>query len=121
MHLIPHSEETKKRISDKLKGVTPWNKGKKQLSITGEKHYLWSGNMVGYRALHTWINKNLGKASKCINGHIAKRYCWANKSGEYKRILSDWKEVCTSCNLRDGIKIHPRFEEGGVSYARSRI
>src|SRR3990167_325793 len=33
---------------------------------TGEKHPQWKGDQVGYRALHMWIERNLGKASKCM-------------------------------------------------------
>ena len=75
----------------------------------GNISWNWKGNDVGYNALHTWINKCLGKASKCINDHVASRYFWANISGEYKRDLSDWHELCQSCNQLDGVKIHYRF------------
>lgn len=77
------------------KGQVPWN---------------WKGDEVGYYALHAWIIRNWGKATKCVNGHIAKRYFWANISGEYKRDTSDWHELCQSCNQTDGIKIHERFK-----------
>lgn len=81
------------------KGQTPWNKG-----------LLLNERVVGYAGLHAWVKRQNGKAKKCINGHIAKRYYWANKSGEYKRDLNDWHELCQSCNERDGIKKHERFK-----------
>ena len=80
-----------------------------------ENHHSWKGNSVGYHALHSWVYRHLGKAIKCVNGHTAKIYYWANVSGEYKRELSDWHELCPSCNKLDGVKINPRFKQGGLS------
>lgn len=52
-----HTDDTKKKISEIQKGIrnspktefkkgmTPWNKGKKYLKITGEKHYNWRGGL----------------------------------------------------------------------------
>jgi ssDNA-binding Zn-finger/Zn-ribbon topoisomerase 1 len=104
------------------KGHIPWNKGlktglipksafkkgnsgywlgKKRPSITGKLSPSWKGNNVGYNALHAWVYRNLGKASKCIqcnNTKNSKRFEWANISREYKRDLSDWKELCSKCH-----------------------
>lgn len=106
-------------------GQVAWNKGLKIQTNTGKTHFKvghiplspfrkghminWKGDKVGYIGLHIWVRKQLGRASKCINGHIASRYFWANISGEYKRDLSDWHELCQSCNQTDGIKKHERF------------
>ena len=90
------SEESRKRISEGHKG---------------EKAYQWKGDSVGYENLHKWVRKQLGKPIKCVkcNTKEAKRYVWANISGEYKRDLSDWQELCNSCNLNDGVKVPNRF------------
>ena len=40
------TEETKKKISESLKGKTSWNKGKRYPQITGEKHPLWNGGVT---------------------------------------------------------------------------
>lgn len=69
----------------------------------------WKGNQVKYPALHQWINRHKGKANHCIYGHKARKYVWANISGDYKRDLSDYHSLCTSCNMTDGIKIAERF------------
>lgn len=78
-----------------LKGHIAWNKGIKE----GEGN-AWKGDSVGYGGLHQWVYKNLGKAIKCENGCMAKRYEWANISGEYKRDLDDFKQLCKSCHLK---------------------
>ena len=59
----------------------------------------------GYRALHEWINRKLGKANHCeINlSHSSKRFVWANISKLYKRDFSDWMQMCSSCNIKDRI------------------
>jgi hypothetical protein len=60
----------------------------------------WKGTNVGYQALHTWVKRNLGKASVCVFCATlsAKKYEWANVSHEYKRELTDWMSLCTKCH-----------------------
>lgn len=96
-----HTEEEKIRVRLTLSG-----------KFVGEKNWNWQGDKAGYAAIHTWLRRNLGNASRCVNGHIAKKYYWANISGEYKRDSSDYQELCNSCNMNDGIHIHPRFLGG---------
>lgn len=100
-----HSEETKEkiRLARKVQKVTP-----KMLEALannrGENGLLWKGNYVGYRALHRWVEKHLGKPTQCshcdkieLQGH---NIHWANKSGEYKRELSDWIRLCALCHKK---------------------
>lgn len=97
------------------KGQTPWNKGKawseemkQRLSdshkgkIFNDKHHTWKGDRVGYRALHEWVERRLGKPSKCADcgTTTAKHYDWASISRSCKRDLSDWKRLCRSCHFR---------------------
>lgn len=64
---------------------------------------------MSYRALHLWVERNLGKPDKCehccksgLSGH---QIHWANKSQEYKRELTDWLRLCVVCHKRyDGGK-----------------
>ena len=102
------TEEHKKKISDANRGKRPKNlswlhnhiTGKVRLDMLGNKNKFWKGDNVGYRALHTWVQTKLGKATMCENDptHISTRYHWANISQEYKRDLSDWRQLCPSCN-----------------------
>lgn len=86
----PHKEETKKKMA---------------LSHLGEKNHLWKGDNVGYRTLHEWVERHLGKAIMCMKNslHKSTRYHWANISKEYKRDLNDWIQLCPSCNCKDRI------------------
>lgn len=63
----------------------------------------WKGDNVGYRGLHLWVQKHLGKANHCEKdiSHKSTRYHWGNISKDYKRDLSDWMQLCPSCNLLD--------------------
>ena len=85
----PLSEESKRKVSE---------------SKQFEKNYNWKGDKVGYSALHKWVYKVLGKAKKCGNCETAEgRIEWANISGEYKRSVSDWEQLCRKCHMiKDG-------------------
>lgn len=56
---------------------------------------------VGYRAIHYWIEREMGKPSKCehclgeFSGH---KIHWANVSGKYLRDVNDWKRLCAKCH-----------------------
>ncbi len=96
------SDKHKKAMSDK----------RKALQLKEEKSARWKGDEIGYSGLHVWVKSSLGKPVGCSNGstHKAKRFVWANISGEYKRDLNDWQQLCNSCNKKDGVKIAERFQ-----------
>lgn len=81
--------------------VKAWNKGKEFPEKSGENHFNWKGDNVGRRTLHKWVEKYKGKPGKCelCQDENAKKYEWANKSGEYKRELSDWLRLCGKCHF----------------------
>lgn len=64
----------------------------------------WKGEEAGYVAKHMWIIKYYGKAHKCENpdckSRNAKRFEWANISGNYLRDVSDYKMMCPSCHRK---------------------
>ena len=68
------------------------------VSIGNKSNY--KGNKVGYWGLHRWLDKELGRPRKCEHcGTIkAKRYEWANISGEYKRDTKDFIRLCQKCH-----------------------
>lgn len=102
--------EHKEKISKALRGRKAWNTGLKGYTNkgsfkkgqnVGEKNCNWKGDQVGYIALHKWIYRHFGKPKKCeFCGKKKKKYYWANKTGEYKRMRKDWIQLCMSCHVR---------------------
>lgn len=95
------------------KGQPSWNKGLKGYragnkhhwfgrDVKGDKNPSWKGDKVGYRGLHYWVEQKLGKPNfceKCRNGKLKNRqYQWANISGKYLRVTTDWKRLCVKCH-----------------------
>jgi len=99
-HMKPHTEEAKLKMSKSKKG--------KHYSVATE--FKEKEGELSYIGLHEWVYRKLGMAKKCVNGHTAKIYYWGNISGEYKKDINDWHELCPSCNSTDGVKVHPRFK-----------
>jgi len=125
MHTTPHSEETKRKISETKKrqkivtstsfkkGCTPWNKGKKCPWVTernkknnpvktGEEHHNWKGDFTSYRNMHRWVVRHKGQPTKCehcgkdgLTGH---KIHWANVSREYHRDIDDYIRLCAKCH-----------------------
>lgn len=114
-----------------LRGNIPWNKGlggykinypkvrKLKISLStehksaiseavpkGDKHRSWRGGEVKRPALHEWITKQLGRPQSCqfCGCTNAKRFEWANKTGQYLRDLNDWLRLCTSCHRKYDLK-----------------
>lgn len=103
----PRSEETIRKISLAKIGKPSGRFGMKLEKNQGIKHFAWKGNKVGYRALHSWIERKLGKPDHCefcnqlppVGKGIKRSYFqWANKSHLYKREESDWLQLCYKCH-----------------------
>ncbi len=117
-----HSQESKEKMSASRLGRPAWNKGLKGFR-SGEKrpnvlpkgpdNGSWKGDSVGYRGLHIWVQLVLGKPDTCVlckkkgTGHAMH---WANISGEYKRLVSDWVRLCPKC--------HKEFDMETIAYKR---
>lgn len=60
----------------------------------------WKGEATGYSGKHSWIYRV--KGNKRICEHCGrtdkKKYEWANIDHKYRRVLSDYKRLCTSCH-----------------------
>lgn len=87
------NSEIKRKISKS-------KKGKPNFKTRESNHYRWKGSRVSYNGLHAWVTKYKNKPKKCEHcGTIkAKKYNWANVSGEYKRDLDDYIRLCKSCH-----------------------
>ncbi|NCD07107.1 MAG: hypothetical protein EOL97_13395 [Spirochaetia bacterium] len=114
--------ETRKKISNSLKGIIPWNKGKKmsdefRKKISNnlkerqfkENNPIWKGNNVKYQGIHQWIRRKNGKAHKCENrengvldfkcSNKSNHFHWAiKKEKEYSRDARDYYQLCRSCH-----------------------
>jgi hypothetical protein len=70
--------------------------------ITGSGNNNWKGDDVGDSALHNWVERKLGKPNTCEScgkgGLSGRKIHWANKSGKYKRKISDWIRLCARCH-----------------------
>ncbi len=74
-----------------------------------QEHYRWKGDNIKYAGLHDWVILMLGQPTKCkkcgTDGLVGHKIHWANRSGEYKREISDWLRLCVKCHSRyDKIK-----------------
>lgn len=75
---------------------------------TGDKHWAWKGNSVGYASLHAWLRKHYGKPRRCelcLLDDPNRRYHWANKTGKYLRDISDWFRLCVSCHKKHDLSL----------------
>lgn len=79
-----------------------WNKGKSLPQVQGEKNHQWKGDKVSYRSLHKWVERYLGKPSKCeqcgTDNLSGRKIHWSNVSGAYRRELNDWQRLCAKCH-----------------------
>ena len=104
--------------------IIPWNKGRtmplkerrhlskilKERGIKPTVHFVaygasnhaWKGDKAGYSAIHYWIERQLGKPRLCehCGTEDAKKYEWANISGEYRRDITDFIRLCVSCHQK---------------------
>lgn len=68
----------------------------------GKNHWNWKGDAACYRGKHNWIVRKKGRPNQCErcgkNGLSGHDIHWANKSGKYKRITSDWIRLCSKCH-----------------------
>lgn len=68
--------------------------------VKGINNTKWKGDRVGYFALHGWLYRNKKRTRTCEFCGFKRRTHFANKSGKYKRDLSDWIELCQRCHIR---------------------
>jgi hypothetical protein len=79
----------------------------------------WKGDKVSYYGLHLWVHRELGCPMRCEH---CKKLCrnnreihWANKSGKYRRVKSDWIRLCVSCHKKyDMIKTKQKNKSNEV-------
>lgn len=101
-----HTVETKEKIRQMNIGKKISSEVKANLLYwaTGPRSFNWKGKKVGYRCLHSWVVRKLGKPTDCAHcpkkGLTGHSIHWANKSGRYKRDITDWIRLCALCHKR---------------------
>lgn len=107
---IPFSPESRAKMSVAKSGKkwTPAMRSAIPPSLPrGRNHPNWKGHAVGYMALHSWVKRQMGRASHCEYCKLdkvppgKKRYFqWANLSKEYHRDVKDWIQLCSQCHAK---------------------
>lgn len=103
------TKEHRKKISIKLKGIKrgefseahrrKLSEARKKHLTNPENHNAWKGAKASYRAIHGYIVRHYGKATKCEVCFIASnRIHWANLDHKYNRKREDWKMMCAKCH-----------------------
>jgi hypothetical protein len=59
---------------------------------------LWKGDAVGYSGIHRWLYINFIKLGYCAFCEKEGLTEWANISGEYRRDIEDFIELCSTCH-----------------------
>jgi hypothetical protein len=91
----PLSPEHRQRISDALRG-----------QFVGPAHPGWKGEKVSYSGLHAWVATHKTKTGVCedcgqyVGTNGPRGTQWANISGDYRRDLDDFRELCVLCHRR---------------------
>lgn len=60
---------------------------------------LFKGTTQEYKKYHMRVYRKRGKATYCINGCIANRYEWSNRTGQYDNI-DDYDSMCKPCHVK---------------------
>jgi hypothetical protein len=68
--------------------------------LIGKNNTNWRGDKAGYATIHSWLYRQVGKATFCSfnKEHKASRYEWASKSRKALRDVSDYMPLCPSCH-----------------------
>jgi hypothetical protein len=75
------------------------HRGVARPDVAGERARDWKGDAVGYKALHKWVGRQMGRAREHLCISCLSPACdWANVSGTYRRSLDDFVPLCKSCH-----------------------
>lgn len=122
-YIMPESQKIKISLANKGERSYRWKGGKsicidcgKQLGTRKAircvrhsnklrrdgKHHNWKYGNASYRSLHIWVTTRLGKPDICEfckkQNLKGRQIHWANKSGKYLWIITDWLRLCSKCH-----------------------
>jgi len=68
----------------------------------GKENPKWKGKKAGLVSIHLWVCRYRGRPKKCeiCSTTTAKKFEWANVSGNYERNLFDYKRLCVPCHRK---------------------
>lgn len=68
----------------------------------GELNSKWKGDSASYAAKHIWVKYHYGKADHCehCGAEEPRMYHWSNISGQYRRDINDWQQLCVPCHKK---------------------
>jgi len=92
---MKNSPSHRSKISKALMGrFAPW--------LFSERNVNWKGEEASLVAKHAWIKVRAGRPNYCekCKTTTAKKFEWANISGKYKRDVTDYLRLCSSCHLK---------------------
>ena len=69
-------------------------------ALFDEEHPNWKGDEVGYMALHQWVYARKERTGICQQCGAEGVTEFANVSGEYRRDVEDFIELCVPCHRR---------------------
>lgn len=83
------------------------NRATARKAIGGE-HGNWTGDDASYAALHLWLHRHKPRTGTCEwcgeaptpSGRKKNGTHFANLSGEYRRDVDDYAELCPTCHVR---------------------
>src|SRR5262245_49871131 len=67
-------------------------------SNKGEANPMWKGDQAGYQAIHAWVWRHKPRIGKCEECGRKGYTQFANLSGELRRDVSDYRELCPPCH-----------------------
>jgi hypothetical protein len=97
----PASAETRLKMSAAHTGRRHTDASRARIAALakrGPDHPEWKGDGVAYSTLHRWLSRIATKTGICSICGTERSTQWANLSGEYRRDLDDFAEMCVPCH-----------------------
>ena len=72
-------------------------------SNKGEANPAWKGDEAGYNAMHVWLGRHKERTGVCEECGREGYTHFANISGELRRDVSDYRELCPPCHRQSDL------------------
>jgi hypothetical protein len=81
-----------------------YNAGRQQrhnASRNAQRHAFQKRFGINYEKLHVFIRMHKHRTNICVRCHAVGNTQFANISGEYKKDINDYEELCIACHHRE--------------------